>query len=318
MVEHSLYDWGKDYGIPLLGAIAVPMLVWWLTWFYGAGRAEKQKELEKLRDNLNFLVSVSLASLNTLIFLGNKIKEVLEKEASAKHVICNNLPSLDASFDDICYGFLFDNVFDVVDETKYAPCIEHNKDFVVDIVRVKSLLNAAEQYITHRNNTIASIANCENLEIKLQRCNAFLLEDYVNFDKYLIDVYRITILLKQIIDSVEKLNISIRELNLLSQPYSTAYWKQGYSSEKSFIYTTTFSMQEASLERLHEEVGDNNLLVCCSAFSGNSKAYPNISVKKIPAAILKKCEWGREGYPLNLTNYHPDDKEFEFDEENDE
>lgn len=102
------------------------------------------------------------------------------------------------------------------------------------------------------------------------------------------------------------------------KPDSTAYWKQGYSSEKSFIYTTTFSMQEASLERLHEEVGDNNLLVCCSAFSGNSKAYPNISVKKIPSAILKKCEWGREGYPLNLTNYHPDDKEFEFDEENDE
>lgn len=102
------------------------------------------------------------------------------------------------------------------------------------------------------------------------------------------------------------------------KPDSTAYWKQGYSSEKSFIYTTTFSMQEASLERLHEEVGDNNLLVCCSAFSGNSKAYPNISVKKIPAAILKKCEWGREGYPLNLTNYHPDDKEFEFDEDESE
>ena len=99
------------------------------------------------------------------------------------------------------------------------------------------------------------------------------------------------------------------------KPDSTAYWKQGYSSEKSFIYTTTFSMQEASLERLHEEVGDNNLLVCCSAFSGNSKAYPNISVKKIPSAILKKCEWGREGYPLNLTNYHPNDKEFEFGEE---
>ena len=102
------------------------------------------------------------------------------------------------------------------------------------------------------------------------------------------------------------------------KPDSTAYWKQGYSSEKSFIYTTTFSMQEASLERLHEEVGDNNLLVCCSAFSGNSKAYPNISVKKIPAAILKKCEWGREGYPLNLSNYHPDDKEFEFDEDENE
>lgn len=235
MTEHSLYDWGKDYGIPLLGAIGVPMLVWLLTWFYGAGRAEKQKELEKLRDNLNFLVSVSLASLNTLIFLRNKIKEVLEKEAVAKQVIRNNLPSLDAySFDDICYGFLFDNVFDVVDETKYAPCIEHNKDFVIDIVRVKSLLSAAEQYITHRNNTIASIANCESLEIKLQRCNAFLLEDYVNFSIYLIDVYRITILLKQIIDSVEKLNISIRGLNLLSQPYTQEHLNFIQNAEKEY------------------------------------------------------------------------------------
>lgn len=235
MREPTIYDWGKDYGIPLLGAIAVPMLIWLLTWFHGAGRAEKQKELKELRDNLNFLVSVSLASLNTLIFLGNKIKEVLEKEAFAKQVICNNLPTLDAyTFDDICYGFLFDNVFDVVDETKYASCIEYNKDFVVEVIRVKSLLSAAEAYIKHRNDTIASIANCENFGIKLQRCNAFILNDYINFSKYLIDVYRITILLKQIIGYVEKLNISIQGLNLLSQPYTQEHLDFIQNAEKEY------------------------------------------------------------------------------------
>lgn len=99
------------------------------------------------------------------------------------------------------------------------------------------------------------------------------------------------------------------------QPDPSVYWKQGYSSEKSFIFTTTASLQETSLDKMAEEIGDNNLLICCSAFSGNPKAHSNISVKKIPAAILKKCEWGMEGYPLNLSKYTPDDPEFDFEEE---
>lgn len=99
------------------------------------------------------------------------------------------------------------------------------------------------------------------------------------------------------------------------KPDPEKYWKQGFSSEKSFIYTTTMSMQEEALSKLADDVGDDNLLICCSAFIGNPKAYPNISVKKIPAAILKKCEWGMEGYPLNISTYHPTDEDFEFEEE---
>lgn len=99
------------------------------------------------------------------------------------------------------------------------------------------------------------------------------------------------------------------------KPDPEKYWKQGFSSEKSFIYTTTMSMQEEALSKLADDVGEDNLLICCSAFIGNPKAYPNISVKKIPAAILKKCEWGMEGYPLNISAYHPTDEDFEFEEE---
>lgn len=99
------------------------------------------------------------------------------------------------------------------------------------------------------------------------------------------------------------------------KPDAEKYWKQGFSSEKSFIYTTTMSVQEESLDKLAAEVGDDNLLICCSAFVGNKNAFPNITVKKIPSAILKKCEWGREGYPLNLSKYTPKDEDFEFEEE---
>lgn len=99
------------------------------------------------------------------------------------------------------------------------------------------------------------------------------------------------------------------------KPDAEKYWKQGFSSEKSFIYTTTMSVQEESLDKLAAEVGDDNLLICCSAFVGNKNAFPNITVKKIPSAILKKCEWGREGYPLNLSKYTPKDEDFEFKDE---
>ena len=99
------------------------------------------------------------------------------------------------------------------------------------------------------------------------------------------------------------------------KPDAEKYWKQGFSSEKSFIYTTTMSVQEESLDKLAAEVGDDNLLICCSAFVGNKNAFPNITVKKIPSAILKKCEWGREGYPLNLSKYTPKEEDFEFDDE---
>ena len=102
------------------------------------------------------------------------------------------------------------------------------------------------------------------------------------------------------------------------KPDTEKYWKQGFSSEKSFIFTTTMSVQEESLDKLAAEVGDDNLLICCSAFVGNKSAFPNITVKKIPSAILKKCEWGREGYPLNLKNYSPTDADFEFEDEESE
>ena len=55
MNTYTSWEWWKDIIIPTTGAIGMPLLVWVLTWYYGAGRAEKQKELRVLRDNLNLL-----------------------------------------------------------------------------------------------------------------------------------------------------------------------------------------------------------------------------------------------------------------------
>lgn len=97
-------------------------------------------------------------------------------------------------------------------------------------------------------------------------------------------------------------------------PDKETYWKQGYSSEKNFIFTTTMNVEEQLLAEMSQALGDGNLLICCGAFTGNKAAYDNITIKKIPQAILKKCQWGSAGYPLPIRDDFSDE-DFEFEDE---
>jgi adenine-specific DNA-methyltransferase len=81
------------------------------------------------------------------------------------------------------------------------------------------------------------------------------------------------------------------------------YWQQGHSTETDFIYVTTQTMTRDHLAALSEVVGKKRtLLVCCSAFRGKTDAFPNLTLKKIPLAVLHKCEWGHDDYSLNVAN----------------
>jgi len=81
------------------------------------------------------------------------------------------------------------------------------------------------------------------------------------------------------------------------------YWQQGHSTETDCIYVTTQTLTRDQLEALSEEVGKKrSLLVCCSAFRGKADAFPNLTLKKIPLAVLQKCEWGHDDYSLNVAN----------------
>jgi adenine-specific DNA-methyltransferase len=81
------------------------------------------------------------------------------------------------------------------------------------------------------------------------------------------------------------------------------YWQQGQSTESDYIYVTTQTLTRDHLAALHEEVGSKlTLLVCCAAFRGKADAFPNLTLKKIPLAVLQKCEWGHDDYSLNVAN----------------
>ncbi len=87
-------------------------------------------------------------------------------------------------------------------------------------------------------------------------------------------------------------------------PSESEYWRHGHSTEQDFIYVTTQTLGRDDLQRLSDEVGEGrSLLVMCGAFRArNLEEFPNLTVKKIPKAVLSRCEWGRDDYSLEIRN----------------
>lgn len=84
-------------------------------------------------------------------------------------------------------------------------------------------------------------------------------------------------------------------------PSDSLWWQHGYSTETDFIYVTTQMLSAEQLEQLSEEVGsDKTLLVMCGAFRCDADRFANLTIKKLPKAILKNCEWGHDDYSLNV------------------
>jgi adenine-specific DNA-methyltransferase len=86
-------------------------------------------------------------------------------------------------------------------------------------------------------------------------------------------------------------------------PSDAVYWQHGHSTERDFIYVTTANLSHNQLQQLSDEVGgERSLLVVCSAFRGRKDGYGNLTVKKIPKAVLSRCEWGKDDYSLKVEN----------------
>lgn len=101
------------------------------------------------------------------------------------------------------------------------------------------------------------------------------------------------------------------------QPDENNYWKQGMSSEKDFIFTTTQFVTVAMLDKLSEELKPGeSLLVCCKSFAkGCANRHTNITVKKIPQMLLGRCEFGKDDYSFNIVNLpHNDDADIEIED----
>lgn len=88
-------------------------------------------------------------------------------------------------------------------------------------------------------------------------------------------------------------------------PDREVFWNHGHSTERDFIYVTTQNLSPDQLRFISEQVGpERTLLICCGAFRGKAE-LPNLTVKKIPQAVLARCEWGKDDYSLNVKEQAP-------------
>jgi adenine-specific DNA-methyltransferase len=103
------------------------------------------------------------------------------------------------------------------------------------------------------------------------------------------------------------------------EPNAESYWKQGYSSEHDYIYTTTQFLTAEGLDAIHGQMGeDESLLICCTKFQSEcSNRYGNITIKKIPKMLLDRCEFDKDDYSLNIV-CPPSLDEEDYDEEIDD
>lgn len=86
-------------------------------------------------------------------------------------------------------------------------------------------------------------------------------------------------------------------------PSDEFFWMHGRSTETDFIYVTTQTLTADQLRFISDEVGpDRTLLICCSAWRGDAGTYPNLTLKKIPNAVLDRCEWDRDDYSLAISS----------------
>lgn len=95
-----------------------------------------------------------------------------------------------------------------------------------------------------------------------------------------------------------------KHFGFIYAPSSELYWQHGHSSANDFIFVTTTAQSREQLKELSDAVGPNRtLLICCTAFeSAHADTFQNLTMRKIPNAILDRCEWGHDDYSLKIAN----------------
>ena len=87
-------------------------------------------------------------------------------------------------------------------------------------------------------------------------------------------------------------------------PSQEVYWIHGHATERAYVYVTTQTFTPEQLRALDETVGpERSLLVVCSAWKGEATDYGSLSLKKIPRAVLDRCDWGRDDYSLKVGEF---------------
>lgn len=178
-----LFDklWWKDYGIPLIGTVGIPLVVWILTRYYGADKAEERKELRQLRDNLNLILSISLDAISKLIAVKKTwltLNEIEKKyETNLWTMSLDQISKHDWTV--ISQIYMLPMELDMVNIANYSPCIAISENYVIHLIQLISACKILVFKIEIRNSDLHKISECTDIELKQS-----LIRERINIDIY--------------------------------------------------------------------------------------------------------------------------------------
>lgn len=85
-------------------------------------------------------------------------------------------------------------------------------------------------------------------------------------------------------------------------PDKEVFWKQSKGNENSYLYVTTRFIDYSILYSIYNLMTENEyLIIACTSFDENIlNKHKNITIKKIPETLLKKCKYNVDNYNLNV------------------
>ncbi|MBQ9034611.1 MAG: hypothetical protein IJ099_01450 [Alphaproteobacteria bacterium] len=223
--------WWKDYGIPLLGTVAIPLVVWRLTRYYGADEAEKRKERRKLRDNLNFLKSMAFGTISSLIGLRERVIYLLNAQKKAYE---------DTSADEKSKFFTLlyiKHIFNYVDIDQYKNCTEYEHNFPLILGAIKSYVTMIGARIEDRNNIIRNLCATKDFHpdcIVPKIAKAHFLGDLHLTEHFLVEIDATIDMLADLMKMIDKIG-NVKKFKLVQLELSPAQKSILNSIDKNVI-----------------------------------------------------------------------------------
>ena len=151
------YDWFRDIWIPGAGAILIPVAIAFFTWWFGASRAEKNKEIQELRDSLNFLSSLLSVNIMKLIGLRRRFLEIITIETKTEGIINQNELEL------VMSSLIAENYFKNMDIRKYVPCIKYDPNFIFKLTVFMNCMELIHDRIALHNQKMCKAGPINSL-----------------------------------------------------------------------------------------------------------------------------------------------------------
>ena len=208
VVEHTLYDWFRDIWLPAAGAILIPVAVAFFTWWFGASRFEKQKELRELRNNLNLLLSLCLDTISKLTDLRISLLKISDIENKKIEEITNE------DVREIAKVLSSPIDFSIINVADYSPCIAYSENYVLDLLKIISALKIKDFKIDHHNYQIKSISETQDLSSKIIKLKEVIDIEAQELPKFIKEIGGLIILLRNFIATSKGLENKIKGLKL--------------------------------------------------------------------------------------------------------